>query len=106
MQQLLALAFVARSRAPALASYETYAWRLNRTRVALVAARVSGRYLERLSHGRRPDTPLQLRLLVSDEYDLQQERGRREAVRMMVGVFRAIRHQLVAASSNGSANGA
>jgi hypothetical protein len=68
-------------------------------------ARVSSGYLDRLSHGRRPDGQLQLRLLVSDEYDLQQELGRREAVRMMVGVFRAIRQQLVA-TDNGPANGA
>ncbi len=38
VQQLLALVFVAQSRAPGWKSYETYVWRLNRTHVALVMA--------------------------------------------------------------------
>ncbi len=42
----------------------------------------------------RPDGQLQLQLLESEEFDLQQEAGRREAARLMVGVFRAIRHWL------------
>jgi hypothetical protein len=75
-------------------NYETYAWRLNGTRISLVIASVPCRYLDSLGRGMLPGGRLQLKLLTSEECDLLQEPGRREVVRMIVGVFRSLRQRL------------
>jgi hypothetical protein len=93
VQQLLALAFVAKARVPGLASYPVYAWRVNGARVVLVAAEFSCGHLEALGSGTLPDDAAGLQLLRSAEADLSHAHGRREAVRMMVGVYRALRHR-------------
>jgi hypothetical protein len=90
VQQLLALALVAQVHALGHQTYPVYAWRIAGECVSLAAAHMLGAYLAILGSGHLPNAAGALQLLHLAACDLRHEHGQCNAVRMAVGVYRAL----------------